>query len=165
MANHAAVGGFLDSHVDHHVPSGDGPGHFDLRVGPAVAGTFLLDQAHFRASVNPLAGACHVILQCGDVLHVGLDIDDTAIGLVLGTGDAAQVDLDAILVLGQLPVVRHCGSGKPEDGGCHQGHSQNATHVGIPLVMVFRSWARDRIFAHSVTLIGFSVRATQVWPH
>lgn len=127
MTDQAAVGGLLGGHVDHHVAAGHRPGHVDLRVGPGIV-AFGLQQAHLGAGMDPLAGAGHVFLQGVDLGHIGLDLDDATVSLVLGTCHGAEEDLHTVVFLLQLPVFSQGSTGKAHHGSGQQGHTQYTTH-------------------------------------
>ena len=131
VADHAAVRGFLGADLQHQVARCGGPGELGVEVDPDgfVA---VLEQAHLCAGVEPGAGDAQVLLQVAEGGDIGLHQCHAAEALVARTGYFAQVDLDAVLVLGELPVR---GLRMGERRGCQQQGEQQrgrAFHDGEP---------------------------------
>ncbi|MNN88257.1 hypothetical protein D3C81_2059200 [compost metagenome] len=93
----------------------------------------MLEQFLQLALVNPGAGTCHVILQGAQLGHGGFHQGDPLIRLVVGAGHFAQGHLDAVLILGHLPVFGLGGTGcQHQRQPTQHSHSMQRTHSFIP---------------------------------
>ncbi|MNP30378.1 hypothetical protein D3C76_1234460 [compost metagenome] len=104
VADQPVIVGALGLHLDHDVARAGRPGQFGGQVHPGAV-AFDVQQAHAGAAVQPFACHPQVLLQVTQGAHIGLDQGHAAKALVLRAGHIIQIHLNAVFVLGQLPVI------------------------------------------------------------
>ncbi|MNC34228.1 hypothetical protein D3C75_826530 [compost metagenome] len=104
FAGQAAIRFLSGGDVQNGVARGDRPWRIELGIGPALI-ALGLEQLLRLALMNPGASTHDVFLQGPDFCQRRLDQRYAAIGLVVGTGNLSQIDLDPVFVLGLLPVL------------------------------------------------------------